>query len=403
MNRFAAFLGCSVLWVASGSLSADKPGLPAPGPAEIEPDAPKPLPPAPDTENDAAEAIPAPPAAKRAPDSESDVEAAGVTPARAERPEESPAGFDSLFPGEGLEGWTVHEGRQSAWQRDGDLVSCVSAGGGWLITEQQYSDFILRLEYRIEPGGNTGIGVRCPATGNPTFTGFEVQLLDDSASKYADLRPDQYTGSLYYQVAAQRQAHLNPPGEWNRCEIRCLGDDVTVIINGETVNEVNLKSTPTSSGAETGSKWSLAQRPPLGRLALQSHSTRVDFRNVEIRDLTVGTDSGLRYAELFQGEGDTLPDEATVTVHYVGQLVDGKRFTDSRDLGEPVTVPLKAVIDGWKEGLPGMKVGGRRRLIVPPRLAYGSDGVSSLIPPDATLVFEVELHGFKQSTARGQE
>jgi hypothetical protein len=397
MNRFAAFLGCSALWLASDSLFADKPGLPAPGPAEIQPEAPKPLPARSDAEREAEEAIPAPPATDPVPGSATEAETDRVTPARAERSEESPESsppFVSLFPDEGLEGWTVHEGRQSAWQREEGLVSCVSAGGGWLMTEREYSDFILRLDYRIEPGGNTGIGLRCPPIGNPTFTGIEVQLLDDSAPKYADLRPDQYTGSLYYQVAARQHASLNPPGEWNRCEIRCLGDELTVIINGETVNEVNLKSTPTSSGAEAGSRWSLSERPPLGRLALQSHTTRVDFRNVEIRDLTVGTDSGLRYAELSQGDGDTLPEEATVTVHYVGQLADGKRFSDSRDLGEPVTVPLTAVIDGWKEGLPGMKVGGRRRLIVPPRLAYGSDGASSLIPPDATLVFEIELHGF---------
>lgn len=308
----------------------------------------------------------------------------------------SAALFQNLLPAEGLEGWVVQEGKPASWLREGEIVSCISAAGGWLRTEKAYSDFVLQLEYRLQPGGNTGIGIRAPVAGNPTFTGMEIQLLDDSSPKYADLRPDQYTGSIYYQVPVQHRAELNPAGEWNSCEIRCSGDDLTVRINGQIVNEVHLVRGEGKGSGDAAREFDLSQRPPFGHIALQSHSTRVDFRNIRLRDLAVQTGTGLQYVDLADGSGEPVSSESTVTVHYVGQLADGKRFTDTRDVGQPVTVPLAAVIPGWKEGIRGMRVGGRRRLIVPPQLGYGADGVADLIPPDSTLVFEVELCSFEQ-------
>ncbi|MCA8997732.1 MAG: DUF1080 domain-containing protein [Planctomycetaceae bacterium] len=303
--------------------------------------------------------------------------------------------FLSLMPQNGLDGWTIQEGRTGTWVNEDGEIRCIALGGGWLRTDKEYSDFVLRFEYQLQPGGNTGIGLRCPSVGNPTFTGIEIQLLDDGASKYAQLREDQYTGSIYYQVAAQRRATLRPPGDWNACEIRCIGDQLRVEINGEVVNEVNLATVSQKEG-EPQSESPLANRPPVGHIALQSHSTQVRFRKVEVLDLAIETSSGLRYVDLASGQGEPVPGEVagTVTVHYVGQLLDGKRFSDSRELGPPVTVGLKDAILGWEEGLRGMRPGGRRRLIVPPSLAYGSEGYEKLIPPDATLVFEVELVSF---------
>ena len=297
--------------------------------------------------------------------------------------------FTPLVNGDTLQGWHVQKGKPESWSVQNGIVSCVSTGGGWLRTEQRYSDFVLAFEYRLQEGGNSGVALRCPGTGNPSFTGMEIQLLDDDAPKYADLRPAQYTGSVYYRVAPQRRAVLRPPGEWNACEVRCIGDHIRVIINNETVNELLI-----SKSSEDTRSAILARNPPVGHIALQSHATRVDFRNLKIHELTQVTETGLRYVDLIEGEGDAVTDVATVTVHYHGQLADGTRFEDSRELGNPVTVPLDSVIDGWREGITGMKPGGRRRLIVPPELAYGDDGVEDLIPPDATLYFEVELCRF---------
>lgn len=103
--------------------------------------------------------------------------------------------------------------------------------------------------------------------------------------------------------------------------------------------------------------------------------------------------SGIQYVELAQGSGDEAAAGRQVTVHYTGWLTDGSKFDSSRDRGQPFTFGLGAgqVIRGWDEGVRGMRVGGRRKLIIPSRLGYGARGAGGVIPPDATLVFTVEL------------
>ena len=103
--------------------------------------------------------------------------------------------------------------------------------------------------------------------------------------------------------------------------------------------------------------------------------------------------SGLWYADLAPGQGDSAVPGRTVTVHYTGWLPDGTKFDSSRDRGEPFAFTLGAgqVISGWDEGVKGMKVGGRRKLVLPPQLAYGDGGAPPTIPPHATLVFDVEV------------
>lgn len=103
-------------------------------------------------------------------------------------------------------------------------------------------------------------------------------------------------------------------------------------------------------------------------------------------------ESGLRYFELKEGEGPQPPSNtAMVKVHYTGWTVDGKKFDSSVDRGEPAVFPLNGVIAGWTEGVGSMKVGGRRKLIIPYKLAYGEYGRPGAIPQRATLIFDVEL------------
>ena len=103
--------------------------------------------------------------------------------------------------------------------------------------------------------------------------------------------------------------------------------------------------------------------------------------------------SGLRYQDLSTGQGAEAVDGRTAVVHYTGWLTDGKKFDSSRDAGQPFAFRLGAgqVIAGWDEGVAGMKVGGRRKLIIPADLGYGASGAPPVIPPGATLVFDVEL------------
>lgn len=108
---------------------------------------------------------------------------------------------------------------------------------------------------------------------------------------------------------------------------------------------------------------------------------------------TISTPSGLKYTVLKAGKGATAKSGQTVFVHYTGTLTNGKKFDSSRDRGQPFSFKLGAgnVIPGWDEALSTMKVGDRRKLIIPPKLGYGAAGAGGVIPPNATLIFDVEL------------
>ncbi|MCP2731830.1 FKBP-type peptidyl-prolyl cis-trans isomerase [Limnofasciculus baicalensis] len=112
---------------------------------------------------------------------------------------------------------------------------------------------------------------------------------------------------------------------------------------------------------------------------------------------TVTTPSGLKYIDLKVGEGDSPQTGKNVVVHYTGTLVNGTKFDSSRDRNSPFsfTIGVGQVIKGWDEGVATMKVGGRRQLIIPPDLGYGASGAGGVIPPNATLLFDVELLGVK--------
>jgi FKBP-type peptidyl-prolyl cis-trans isomerase FkpA len=111
----------------------------------------------------------------------------------------------------------------------------------------------------------------------------------------------------------------------------------------------------------------------------------------------VTTESGLKYTDLKVGDGREAQPGDTATVHYTGWLMDGKKFDSSVDRKDPFSFRVGAgqVIRGWDEGVAGMKVGGKRQLIIPPGLGYGARGAGGVIPPNATLKFDVELLGLR--------
>jgi len=115
--------------------------------------------------------------------------------------------------------------------------------------------------------------------------------------------------------------------------------------------------------------------------------------DVNLGPNAVTTASGLRYEDLVAGSGPAAQAGNTVTVHYTGWLVDGTKFDSSVDRGQPFEFQLGAgnVIPGWDEGVAGMQVGGKRKLVIPAALGYGSQGAGGVIPPNAVLIFEVEL------------
>lgn len=111
------------------------------------------------------------------------------------------------------------------------------------------------------------------------------------------------------------------------------------------------------------------------------------------KELPRTTESGLRYIDMAEGDGSAAASGQTVTVHYTGYLLNGKKFDSSRDRDEPFEFQLGVgqVIKGWDEGVAGMKPGGKRKLIIPAALGYGARGAGGVIPPNAELVFDVEL------------
>ena len=190
-------------------------------------------------------------------------------------------GFRPLYNGRDLSGWHVKSGKLEAWKADGELLSCILPGGGWLTTDKEYSDFILRLEYRIPPGGNSGVGLRYPPQGDPAHNGMEIQILDDNAPEYrGKLIQAQYTGGIYYQSAPA--AHpAKPPGQWNKYWIRCQGPRVIVRLNGVEIQNVNVEEFTQGQGGHKA----LAARPRRGFIGFQSHGHQVDFRKIKIREL----------------------------------------------------------------------------------------------------------------------
>ncbi len=118
---------------------------------------------------------------------------------------------------------------------------------------------------------------------------------------------------------------------------------------------------------------------------------------VNMEEKTTTTSSGLQYRDLVVGTGEAASAGRTAVVHYTGWLLDGTKFDSSVDRGTPFEFPLGAgrVIKGWDEGVATMNIGGKRELIIPPDLGYGASGAGGVIPPNATLKFEVELLDLK--------
>ena len=189
-------------------------------------------------------------------------------------------GFVPLFDGKSLNGWTLVGGTGAGYLARDGVLTCPADGGGNLFTERQYSDFVLRFEFKLSPGGNNGIGIRAPLEGGTSKVGMEVQILDDTAPGYANLLPAQYHGSIY-KVAAARRGALKPVGEWNREEIRAVGRRITITLNGKKIVDADLNAVtdPATLREHPG------MRRDRGHIGLLGHNSLVQFRKIEIKDL----------------------------------------------------------------------------------------------------------------------
>jgi len=191
--------------------------------------------------------------------------------------QEAREGFVSLFDGKTLNGW---QGDTKGYLVEDGVLVC-KKGGGNLFTDREYSDFILRLEYKLGPGGNNGVGIRSSLKGTPGFTGMEIQILDDTAPKYAGLKPVQYNGSIYGAVAAKR-GHTKKVGEWNVIEIMAKGGQVKVTLNGTVIVDADTRKVGPKE--IHGAKIQGLTRDK-GYIAFCGHGSRVCFRNIRLKEL----------------------------------------------------------------------------------------------------------------------
>jgi hypothetical protein len=190
-------------------------------------------------------------------------------------------GFVPLFNGKDLAGWKLFQSKPEGWTVEDGVIICTGKGGGWLGTDREYANFVVRLEYRLGPAGNSGVYIRAPETGQISRTGMEIQILDDNHPNYAKLNFYQYTGSIYHVVGPTRRVG-KPAGEWNTLEIRCAGREVVVLHNGQKIVDADLDRAmrdPAVAKEHPG----LARTT--GHIGLQSHNERVEFRNLRVKEL----------------------------------------------------------------------------------------------------------------------
>jgi hypothetical protein len=190
-------------------------------------------------------------------------------------------GFVTLFDGKSLAGWKLARGRGPGYVvKDGVLV-CPLDGGGNLFTEKEYSNFVFRFEFKTEPGGNNGVGIRAPLEGDAAYQGMEIQILDDGHERHkGKIRSEQHHGSIYDVIPA-RTGYLKPAGEWNEEEIMADGARIRVTLNGVIILDADLGIVREES--------TLKKHPGLknrsGHIGFLGHGSLVEFRNIRIKVL----------------------------------------------------------------------------------------------------------------------
>jgi len=196
-------------------------------------------------------------------------------------PKSAEIDFTPLFDGHSLRGWKLHGKKGAGFGVHDGVLFCTDGGGGKLLTEKQYANFVLRFEFRLSEGANNGVAIRAPFTDKAlAYDGMELQILDDSVPPRKELRPTQYHGSIYDVVPAEHGA-LRPANQWNEQEIVANGRDIRVTVNGKVILEVDLNSIRDPKVIQ--------KHPGLfrerGHLGFMGHNDFCEFRNIRIKEL----------------------------------------------------------------------------------------------------------------------
>ena len=215
-----------------------------------------------------------------------------------------PAEFVELFPKAGYpQGWTTRlwsdvskpgpDGAARAWEVRGGVLHGGEPRGSWLISERRYSDFELHFEFKLGPRGNSGCALRAPLNGDPAFDALELQMADLRYNEKA--KPSELTGGLYRALAPRKQVYK--PEAWNRYEITLRGQQIVVVLNGETILDHDLSEKAETVKRHDGSDApALRDRPLAGHIGFQNLSRGGDdvlIRNAKIREFKKSVRPGI--------------------------------------------------------------------------------------------------------------
>lgn len=192
----------------------------------------------------------------------------------------------SLFNGKDLSGW-----KGEGYIVEEGAISCSSKGRN-LMTEETFSNYVLEFDFLLTPGANNGLGIHYPGTGDGAYTGMEIQVLDNTAEKYKNLKEYQFHGSIY-TLAPAKKSGLKPLGEWNHQRVTVNGSKLQVILNGETILDVDLEELSKKDLKHEGAK----RRS--GHIGWLGHGDKVSYKNIQIADLPPTVDEAALKREGF--------------------------------------------------------------------------------------------------------
>lgn len=187
-------------------------------------------------------------------------------------------GFQSLYNGKDLSGWT---GNLKGYEAQPNVLVATKNSGN-LLTKKAYGDFKFRFEFKLKAGANNGVGIRAPIDGHPSYDGMEIQILDNTADRYANLKTYQYHGSVYGIVPAKR-GYLKPIGYWNQEEIIVNGGHIRVTLNGKVIVDANL--TKASKDGTIDHREHPGADNTEGHIGFLGHGHIIEFRNIQIKPL----------------------------------------------------------------------------------------------------------------------
>jgi len=199
-------------------------------------------------------------------------------------PKEKTEGYKLLFDGKSLAGWKSL-GRTEAWGVEDGAIGRVAAGAGMLASDAEFENFVLQVDYKVNPRVNSGIFVRWSDLKDPVNTGIEVQVYDSHGRE----KPGKHDDGALYDLVAPSKNMTKPAGEWNHAVITCDGPMIRVELNGEKICEMNVDQY-TEAGKNpdgTTNKFTHAWKdmPRKGHLGFQDHGGKVWFKNVKIKEL----------------------------------------------------------------------------------------------------------------------